>query len=157
MTDECLQGAQEIFQELPHEYVPPAMLNKVALHGDTNKLYACEIRRSDQFERKSGGGYNEHEFQEHPERYISTFAHKYAPYSSVIVNGIYWSPQTPRLITIPDAKNLIAPPNVPWIPTSEGSPQLPSRLIAICDISADPGGSIQFMNECTSIDEPFCL
>ena len=82
-----VQGAQEIFQELPHEYVPPNMLQKVALHGDINKLYACEIRRSDQFERKVGGGYNEAEFQQHPERYISTFAHKYAPYSSVIVNG----------------------------------------------------------------------
>ena len=29
--------------------------------------------------------------------------------------------------------------------------------VAICDISADPGGSIEFMNECTTIDEPFCL
>ena len=71
--------------------------------------------------------------------------------------GIYWSPQTPRLITIPDAKTLISPANTPWIPVAEGTPQLPSRLIAISDISADPGGSIQFMNECTSIDEPFCL
>ena len=38
-----------------------------------------------------------------------------------------------------------------------GSPNLPHRLIGICDISADPGGSIEFMNECTTIDEPFCL
>ena len=38
-----------------------------------------------------------------------------------------------------------------------GSPKLPHRLVAICDISADPGGSIEFMNDCTSIDEPFCL
>ena len=60
---------------------------QVALHGETNKLYACEIRRSDQFERKVGGGYNEAEFQEHPERYISNFSNKYAPYASVIVNG----------------------------------------------------------------------
>jgi len=37
------QGAQEIFQELPHEYVSPAMLAKAALHGKTNKLYACEV------------------------------------------------------------------------------------------------------------------
>ena len=37
---------------------------KVAVHGDTNKLYACEIRRSDQFERKIGGGYDEEEFNE---------------------------------------------------------------------------------------------
>jgi len=151
------QGAQEIFQELPHEYVPPSMLAKVALHGDTNKLYACEIRRPDQFERKIGGGYDAQEFEEFPDRYLSTFAHKYAPYSSVIVNGIYWSPQTPRLMSIPDAKSLISPPSVPWLPTSPGSPSLPSRLVAICDISADPGGSIQFMNECTSIDEPFAL
>lgn len=27
------QGAQEIFQELPHEYVPPSMIQKVAEHG----------------------------------------------------------------------------------------------------------------------------
>ena len=32
-----------------------------------------------------------------------------------------------------------------------GSPKLPHRLVAICDISADPGGSIEFMNDCTSI------
>ncbi len=38
-----------------------------------------------------------------------------------------------------------------------GAPALPHRLLAICDISADPGGSIEFMNECTTIDEPFCL
>ncbi|XP_023324527.1 alpha-aminoadipic semialdehyde synthase, mitochondrial [Eurytemora carolleeae] len=151
------QGAQEIFQELPHEYVAPNMLKKVAMHGDTNKLYATEISRSDQFERRLGGGYNVDEFEEHPERYISTFAHKYAPYASVIVNGIYWSPATPRLITIPDAKALITPAKTPWLATSPGSPSLPSRLVAICDISADPGGSIEFMNECTTIDEPFCL
>lgn len=27
------QGAQEVFQELPCEYVPPEMLRKVAEHG----------------------------------------------------------------------------------------------------------------------------
>ena len=30
-----------------------------------------------------------------------------------------------------------------------------SRLIAIGDVSADPGGSLKFMTECTSIDAPF--
>ena len=38
------QGAQEIFQELPHEYVTPSMLAKVAQHGTSNKLYVCEVR-----------------------------------------------------------------------------------------------------------------
>ena len=38
------QGAQEIFQELPHEYVPPSMLKQVAEKGDRRKLYVCEVR-----------------------------------------------------------------------------------------------------------------
>lgn len=32
------QGAQEVFQELPHEYVPPEMLQKVAEHGGKKLL-----------------------------------------------------------------------------------------------------------------------
>ena len=31
------------------------------------------------------------------------------------------------------------------------------RLVALCDISADPGGSLEFMQECTTIDHPFLL
>ena len=83
-------------------------------------FYYLKVRRKDQFERKHGGGYDEAEFSEHPERYISTFAHKIAPYASVIVNGIYWSPETPRLLTIPDAKSLITPVNSPWMATTKG-------------------------------------
>jgi len=32
------QGAQEVFQELPFEYVPPEMLHKVAEHGGMEKV-----------------------------------------------------------------------------------------------------------------------
>lgn len=60
-------------------------------------------------------------------------------------------------MTIPDAKRLLQPHYAPWLPTSIGSPALPHRLLAICDISADPGGSVEFMTDCTTIDNPFCL
>lgn len=33
------QGAQEVFQELPYEYVPPEMLRKVAEHGSIVLFY----------------------------------------------------------------------------------------------------------------------
>lgn len=151
------QGAQEVFQELPIEYVPPDMLKKVAEHGATNKLYACAVSRADHLVRKDGGGFDPADYDEHPEQYYSTFSKKVAPYASVIVNGIYWDPNSPRLITIPDAKYLLRPASTPWLPSSVGSPPLPHRLLAICDISADPGGSIEFMIECTTIDTPFCL
>lgn len=103
----------------------------------------------------------------------------------MIINGIYWAVDSPKLLTIPDAKHLLRPANTPWLPTSIGAPALPHRygchvtnertklrhthsilikficcnfrMLAICDISADPGGSIEFMNECTTIDTPFCL
>lgn len=80
-----------------------------------------------------------------------------APFASVIVNGIYWAVGGPKVLTLPDAKDLLAPPQTPWLPSSDGAPALPHRTLAICDISADPGGSIEFMNECTTIDTPFCL
>jgi len=115
------------------------------------------VSRSDHLERREGGGFDAKEYDEFPERYISTFSTKIAPYASVILNGIYWAVGSPKLISIPDAKNLLRPANTPWLPTSKGSPALPHRMLAICDISADPGGSIEFMNECTTIDTPFCL
>ncbi|XP_036356973.1 alpha-aminoadipic semialdehyde synthase, mitochondrial isoform X2 [Octopus sinensis] len=151
------QGAQEVFQELPFEYIEPEHLPKVVQQGVTNKLYACVVSREDHFVRKDEGSFDAEEFEVHPERYISVFSHKIAPYASCIVNGIYWSVNTPRLITIPDAKNLLKPAATPWLSSMQGCPLLPHRLLAICDISADPGGSIEFMKECTTIDRPFCL
>ncbi|CAG0879956.1 unnamed protein product [Cyprideis torosa] len=151
------QGAQEVFRELPHEYIEAEHLQKVAEHGAHNKVYACSVSRHDHIERKEGGRFNSDEFEEFPERYYSSFSKKIAPFASVIVNGIYWAPQHPRLLTIPDAKTLLRPAYTPWLPCSPGSPNLPHRLLAICDISADPGGSIEFMNECTTIDNPFHL
>ncbi|KAI5730779.1 hypothetical protein M8J76_017292 [Diaphorina citri] len=151
------QGAQEIFQELPYEYVPPEMLQKVAEHGSNTKIYACEVRRRNYLERIKGGGYDYQEYNENPSLYRSLFASKIAPYASIIINGIYWAVGSPKLLTLPDAKNLLRPNHMPWLPTSDGAPPLPHRLLGICDISADPGGSIEFMNECTTIDTPFCL
>ena len=84
-------------------------------------LLQLQVRRQDQFERKNGGGFDAQELEEHPERYVSNFAHKFAPYASVIINGIYWAPNTPRLLTIPDAKALLTPSYSPWIADSKGT------------------------------------
>ncbi|KAH9512582.1 hypothetical protein Btru_038850, partial [Bulinus truncatus] len=137
------QGAQEVFQELPHEYIEPEHLPKVSVQGSTSKLYACVVSRDDHYKRKDGGMFDAEEFEKHPERYASSFSHD--------------AIGAPRLITIPDAKTLLQPTVAPWLPSSPGCPTLPHRLLAICDISADPGGSIEFMRECTTIDRPFSL
>ena len=65
-----------LLKDLPHEYVPPDMIQKVADHGATNKIYACEVGRKDHLVRIKGGPYDATEYDEHPDRYISVFSKK---------------------------------------------------------------------------------
>uniref|UniRef100_A0A0N5CDR4 Saccharopine dehydrogenase n=1 Tax=Strongyloides papillosus TaxID=174720 RepID=A0A0N5CDR4_STREA len=149
------QGAQELFKHLPHEFVDVKTLPEVAKKGHRNKVYGCVIGRAEHMMRKDGRPFDEGDYLKNPRQYISKFSTEIAPYANVIINGVYWDVDTPRLITIPDAKNLLSPKktnvDVP------GCPTLPHKLTAICDISADPGGSIEFMQECTTIDKPFVM
>ncbi|XP_064486765.1 alpha-aminoadipic semialdehyde synthase, mitochondrial-like isoform X2 [Ornithodoros turicata] len=156
-TGNVSQGAQDIFLDLPCEWVDPKDLPEVAEQGSMNKVYGTVVSRDDHYRRIEDDKYDPEDCEQHPENYYSTFSKDIAPYASVIVNGIYWAVNSPKLLTIPDAKKLLQPTNLPWLPSSAGAPSLPHRLLAICDISADPGGSIEFMNECTTIDAPFCL
>lgn len=159
------QGAQEVFRELPHLYIEPHELKNVAEHGDISRVYGCVIDMQHYLRRKTDGGFDMQEYFDHPERYESTFAQEIAPYASCIVNGIFWRPRDPRLLTNEHAITLQDPMSAPKISpilrnavtSSEGCPRLPHRLVAIADISADPEGSIEFMTECTSIDAPFTM
>lgn len=56
-----------------------------------------------------------------------------------------------------DTKQLLSEENSPKTDASAGCPRLPHRLLAISDITADPGGSIEFITDCTSIEAPFAL
>ena len=76
-----------------------------------------------------------------PHLYKSTFYERVAPYASVIVNGIYWDQNFPRLLTIEQFENL--------------HKRRKSRLLAVADLSCDPEGSIEFMRNTSSIDHPF--
>ncbi|CAF1287667.1 unnamed protein product [Adineta steineri] len=152
------QGAQEVFRELPFEYVDPKALPQVAQHGANNKIYGSVIQRKDHLINKETGEYNEAEYHKYPNRYTSTFKTKIAPYASVIINGIYWEQNSPKLLRISNANQLLTPPPE-WSQNDpkSGCPPLPHRLLAICDITADKGGSIEIVQQTTSIDHPFLL
>ncbi|KAM7003257.1 LOW QUALITY PROTEIN: alpha-aminoadipic semialdehyde synthase, mitochondrial [Tautogolabrus adspersus] len=155
-TGNVSKGAQDIINELPVEYVEPHELKDVSETGDMTKVYATVLSRHHHLMRKSDGIYDPLEYEYHPELYTSHFRTSVAPYTTCLINGIYWDPHTPRLLRRTDAQRLMRPPKVPPAAT-EGSPVLPHKLLAICDISADTGGSIEFMIECTTIDKPFCM
>uniref|UniRef100_A0A915MCT2 Saccharopine dehydrogenase (NAD(+), L-lysine-forming) n=1 Tax=Meloidogyne javanica TaxID=6303 RepID=A0A915MCT2_MELJA len=155
-TGNVSKGAQELFRHFPHEFVDASTLPQVAKKGQLNKVYGCVVSRADHMIRKEGGTYKREEFEKQPELYVSKFASEIAPYATVILNCVFWGVNTPRLLTIPDAKILLTP-RVNKSLEVPGCPSLPHRLMAICDISADPGGSIEFMTECTTIDKPFTV
>ncbi|XP_040894039.1 alpha-aminoadipic semialdehyde synthase, mitochondrial [Toxotes jaculatrix] len=155
-TGNVSKGAQDIINELPVEYVEPHELKDVSETGDMTKVYATVLSRHHHLVRKSDGIYDPLEYEIHPELYTSHFRTSVAPYTTCLINGIYWDPHTPRLLRRLDAQKLMRPPKT-LSDAHMRSPGLPHKLLAICDISADTGGSIEFMNECTTIDKPFCM
>ena len=72
-----------------------------------------------------------------------------------MINGVYWRPGFPRLLTSEDIQHLTKHKAAHSV--SDGCPPLPHRLLAVCDISADINGSLEFMTECTTIEYPFEL
>jgi alpha-aminoadipic semialdehyde synthase len=66
---------------------------------------------------------------------------EYLPYVTFLVNGVYWEAKYPRVLCTKDLKAY----------HEAGK----SRLMGVCDISADYDGSIEFTRKFTSIEEPF--
>ncbi|NXJ60240.1 AASS protein, partial [Rostratula benghalensis] len=155
-TGNVSKGAQEMFNALPCEFVEPHELKEVSRSGDLRKVYGTVLSRHHHLVRKRDGLYDPVDYDKHPELYTSRFNTDIAPYTTCLINGIYWEQHTPRLLSRQDAQNLLVPIRSPGDAT-EGCPVLPHKLLAICDISADTGGSIEFMTECTTIDSPFCM
>ncbi|XP_022109027.1 alpha-aminoadipic semialdehyde synthase, mitochondrial-like isoform X2 [Acanthaster planci] len=151
------QGAQEVIADLPVEYVEAKDLRSAVEKGDHRKVYATVVHRKDHIVRRDGTAFDKDEYDGHPDLYRSTFSEKIAPWASCIINGIFWNIGHPRFLTNMDTKTLLSPEMSPVAPEAPGCPRLPHRLLAICDITADPGGSIEFIEECSSIESPFDL
>jgi alpha-aminoadipic semialdehyde synthase len=151
------QGAQEVFRELPHEYVAPTDLKDVVKSGDHHKVYTTVVDKADHLYRLQGGEYDDDEFEAHPDRYGSIFADQVAPYTTCLVNGVFWAPNTPRLLTITQSTSLHPVHMDSSVLKLQGVPDLPQRLLAVADISCDLHGSLEFMSTVTTIDNPFTM
>ncbi|KAK9274571.1 hypothetical protein L1049_021820 [Liquidambar formosana] len=145
-------GAQEIFKLLPHTFVEPGKLPE--LFGKARNLmqpartskrvfqvYGCVVTCQDMVENKDlAKVFDKVDYYAHPEHYSPVFHEKIAPYASVIVNCMYWEKRFPRLLGTKQLQDLVR----------KGCP-----LVGISDITCDIGGSIEFVNQTTSIDSPF--
>ncbi len=116
------KGAQEIFDQLPHEEIIPEDLPSLFTNADLprNILYKVGFARGDRF----GSGMTPH-----------------LSFLTALVNGIYWEPGHPRVVTLDDLRALYSADAAP-------------RLRVIGDITCDLHGSIEANVKITTPGDP---
>uniref|UniRef100_A0A452RMH3 Alpha-aminoadipic semialdehyde synthase, mitochondrial n=1 Tax=Ursus americanus TaxID=9643 RepID=A0A452RMH3_URSAM len=143
-TGNVSKGAQEIFNELPCEYVEPHELKEVSQNGDLRKVYGTVLSRHHHLVRKTDGVYDPVDYDKYPEHYISRFNTDIAPYTTCFINGIYWEQNTPRLLTRQDVQSLLVP-GKSSVAGVEGCPEFFSAIIYLLSISF----SFQILSDAT--------
>jgi len=126
------KGAQEIFDLLPVVEIRPEDLSDFIKEGKfSNKVvYKCEFRKLDLYEHSPKTDlFDLNELELHPDEYQTAFE-KFVPFLSILINGIYWEPRFPKLVTKEFMKSLSAATDNP-------------KLKVIGDITCDIEGSIE--------------
>lgn len=136
-------AAQRLFDLLPFVEVEPERLEHFFAAGKFSRkvLYKVKFTKPDLFQHKSPGkDFTLAEFQKHPQRFTSRFE-QLVPFFSMIINGIYWEPRFPKLLSIGAVRRLYESKYRP-------------RLKVIGDITCDIGGSIELTVKETDSTNP---
>lgn len=137
------QGAQEIFDILPHkEILPQELLSDQNLFdGSKHILYKVVFKESDLVEPKnSEDEFELQDYYDNPDKYKSKFE-QYLPQLTILMNCIYWDTPYPRLITLDYLKKV-------WTESDH------QKLKVIGDISCDIDGAIQCTVKSTDPGNP---
>jgi len=137
------KGAQAVYDLLPVETIKANELEKFVQSGNfsVNKVYKVEFSKFDIYKNKAGKtDWDSKYVSSHPEEFESIF-HKYIPYLSVLVNGIFWAPEFDKLVTKKFMKKFY-----------EENPE--PKLKVIGDITCDVEGSIELTAKITTSDNP---
>ena len=81
------------------------------------------LKGADLYRHKENSGYNREHFHNHPQEYECLFDH-YIPHIDILMNGVYWDVNVPRLFTI----KRVSDPDF--------------RIKVIADITDDTNGSV---------------
>jgi len=133
------QGAQEIYDLLPVKEVAPEDI--ASIPPSANVCHKVVFYERHMVERMDSSRlFDLQEYYKQPERYRGKFS-AYVPHLTVMVNGIYWEPKYPRLITNDVLRELYERSERP-------------RLRLIGDVSCDIQGSVECTVRATEPDNP---
>lgn len=120
-----IMNLMEIHEAEPDEYKNTDFSYPVYVHLKGENLYI----------NKRTGKYTRKEFHEHPERYQCLFT-DYLPETDILLNGVYWQQNIPRLFEMEDIK------------------KENFRIKTIADISDDKNGSVPCNLGDTTMENP---
>jgi alpha-aminoadipic semialdehyde synthase len=125
------RGAQEVFDLLPHVEVAPDQLGDFVEGGTApgDRLAKVVYREEHLVDPVDpSGAFDLQHYYDHGEQYRSRFG-PHLEWLTVLVNGIFWAPQYPKLADADQLRTLFAGPERP-------------RLLAVGDITCDVDGSL---------------
>ncbi|GAA5891472.1 hypothetical protein JCM8208_007293 [Rhodotorula glutinis] len=133
-------GARKALDELGVRWVKADELSSVVKSGDVKTIYACHLELADYLVNRDGKPFEREHYRKHPDQFESVFHSKVAPYTTVLLNGGFWAPGCPRLLTTAQLAELQS--------RSDNS------LISIVDVSCDWEGGLEFVKAATTLDDP---
>lgn len=120
----------------------PDDLRHVLPSSDNKRIVIAQFTSRHLVRNKEGLPFDKADYYAHPNKYESKFV-EYLPFVHFLINGIYWEAKYPRVLGIDDLRDAVI--------------EQRSKLLGVCDISADYMGSIEFTSRFTSIEKPFLL
>ncbi len=134
------RGAQQILDLLPVIEIRAEDLPQLK-EKDPHHVYKVVFKEADMVEPLDPqASFALQDYYEHPERYRSRFE-SYLPYLTLLINGIFWTPRYPRLVSKAGLRALFEQHEAP-------------RLRVIGDISCDTEGAIECTVHATNPGSP---
>ncbi|MES1909772.1 MAG: hypothetical protein MHM6MM_002465 [Cercozoa sp. M6MM] len=142
-------GARQILNHLPVKTLSYDELTQLraqekngTLPEDYNKwVYAIDLTVDDLVAHKNDSDrVDMQHYIAHPDEYEPVFHQKIAPHINVLVNGMYWEPKFPRLLSKEQMHDL----------HEQGH-----ALDMVVDITCDIEGSVEALSHSTQIEAPF--
>lgn len=135
------RGAMDVLEKcFPVKFVQPEALLSIGLSSDTGKVvHVVVFEEKHTVRRRDNGPFNLQEYWDNPDKYESSFA-PWLPFLTVLINGIYWDPRSPVLVSAENLRRLYRSQN--------------PKLQVIGDITCDIEGSIAVTRKATSPSQP---
>ncbi len=137
------QGAQEVFDILPHESLTPRDIPRLfeAKADSSHLVFKAVFKEEDMVEPLDRGeGFDLQDYYRNPGKYKPA-VEPLVPFLTVLLNCIFWTPKYPRFVTKAFLKKLYSGRDEP-------------RLKVIGDISCDVNGSVESTICSTDIENP---